>query len=290
MAEDKNLARDVREVIEDPIETTNAALSALQARMWTAFPVRFSKFDKEKQTSEVNALIKSTIKKPNGKVEKVDIPTIKDAPVYFPAGGRDKDQAGSGGSSGGSGGQEKDYGYMMTFPIKEGDEGIAIVSCRSIDNWYDKGEKKEGSGSGASGGGGAGGGSDQKKVAQDQISSRMHDLSDLMILPGVKSKPRAKEVKDGVSDKGSEFRSVDGKHVHTIDVQKGLASKTSKDRTVEADKNIKNTAGENHEIEAKKDISQKASENFKRETGQVESAKAGKAIVKSAPKIFLNSS
>jgi hypothetical protein len=261
----KVLGRDLREVQNDIRPVFGATVDDLQSRLWTAFPIEFVEFDKEKQTAKIKPLIKTTRRKEDGTTEKQEIPEIEDAPVYFPSGGRkDDQQQGSGTSSGlrgadsGGGGDDK-KGYMLTFPIKKGDEGIAIVSSRSFDLWYDK------------------------SGAQEQGDARMHHLSDIMILPGVKSKKRAKEVKDGVDDKGVQLRSVNGKHKYGVDENEdgGLYSKTSE--------HIKNAADKNVENEAGKDMTTKAGENHQKETGKVDSSKAGKAIVKTAPKILLNS-
>lgn len=246
---------DVREIVDDMREVFETAMDARQARIMTALPVKFKKFDEKKLTGEVQPLIKTTIRRADGSIEKTDWPVIQDAPVYFPGGGREDQGSGSGsggGVSASAGGSGSKKGSMLTFPIKEGDEGIGIVSCRTLDHWYDQGEN------------------------QEQGSARMHDPSDMMILPGVKSKPRAEEVEGGVNKDNSEFRSVDGKHMHGIDEDSqsgGLYSNTEGKRTVKAKKNIE------HETE----------ENYTRKTGKVESAEAGKAITKKAPKILLNS-
>jgi hypothetical protein len=57
-------------------------------------------------------------------------------------------------------------GFTITHPIKAGDEGIAVFASRCIDGWWDKGG------------------------VQKQAWGRMHDLSDAMYIPGIRSKPR----------------------------------------------------------------------------------------------------
>jgi hypothetical protein len=74
-------------------------------------------------------------------------------------------------------------GASVTVPVKEGDEALAIVSSRSIDKWW-----KEGG-------------------VQEQLHSRMHDLTDSFILPGFRSQKRALK---NVSEKTWQLRTDDG--------------------------------------------------------------------------------
>jgi len=266
----KQGGRDVREQIEDIREAFASALDELQSRMYTAFPVKIDEYDEKKQTAKVKALIKGTIRKEDGSIEKVELPDMQDVPVHFQSGGREEDQGGggSGGGSGGGGGGpvsasaggggEKSKGYMLTFPLKKGDECLAIVSSRAIDRWHEKGD------------------------VQNQATARMHDLSDVIILPGMKSKPRAEEVKDGAHKENPEFRSVNGKH------KSGIADKEDGGLYHGTTEHIKSNADKNIESEAGEDMSSKA-KNMQRETKEVESAKAGKAIIKKAPKVIINS-
>ncbi|MEX4374460.1 hypothetical protein MY539_09275 [Haemophilus influenzae] len=55
----------------------------------------------------------------------------------------------------------------MTFPLKAGDEGIAIFSERCIDGWWQNGS------------------------ASTPLDFRLHDLSDAMFIPGICSVPKA---------------------------------------------------------------------------------------------------
>jgi hypothetical protein len=75
-------------------------------------------------------------------------------------------------------------GASVTVPLKEGDEALAIVASRSIDKWW-----KEGG-------------------VQEQLHSRMHDISDSFILPGFRSQKR---VLKNVSEKTWQLRNEDGK-------------------------------------------------------------------------------
>jgi hypothetical protein len=254
---------DAREVIDDFREMIEAALDARQSRIYTAIPIQFEEFDKKEQVAKIKPMIKVTVRNADGKVEKKEFPRIEEAPVYFPSGGRE-DQQGQGGQGGQAqtldgGGQKKKLGYMMTFPIKKGDEGIGIVSCRTLDFWH------------------------KESGEQEQGIARMHDPTDMMILPGVKSRPRAKEVEGGVDDKHAQFRAVNGKHDMGIDEDEdegGLRHNTKAHFKAEVSKNHESNIGETWTTKAKETT---------RETEKVETAKAGKAIVKSAPKVIINS-
>ncbi len=56
-------------------------------------------------------------------------------------------------------------GWTITTPLKAGDEGIGIFSSRCIDSWWQSGG------------------------VQKQAELRMHDLSDCMFVPGIRSQP-----------------------------------------------------------------------------------------------------
>lgn len=153
---------DVRERIEHLPEAIEAAIDARQAEMWTAVPVMVESYDSAKGTIVAQPTVKSTIRKSDGKLERVQLPLLQDCPVQFPGGG----------------------GHTMTFPIKKGDECIAIISNRSIDQWHQSGG------------------------VQQQTSARMHDLSDAMIIPGIRSQPRKLT---NVSTNSVQLRTDDGK-------------------------------------------------------------------------------
>lgn len=74
-------------------------------------------------------------------------------------------------------------GASWTFPIKDGDEGIVLFQQRSIDKWWDQGG------------------------VQEQVHSRMHDISDGMAIPGFRSKPRKL---NNVSTTKAQLRTDDG--------------------------------------------------------------------------------
>jgi hypothetical protein len=252
---DRQMMTDVRELIDDFRDTIQAALDAKQAQIYTAMPVRVKKFDNKKLTTELQPQIKTTIRKPDGSVEKTSFPEIRDVPVHFPSGGYEQDSQGGGQSNS----SQSKKGYMLTFPLKDGDEGIGIVSCRTIDHWHDQGDE------------------------QQQGSARMHDPSDMMFIPGIRSRPRSEDVEGGVDENMVHLRATNGKHHYGLDEDEnegGLRGKTEAHIKNEATKNIEDTAGQNRVLMAK---------NIDHTAQRVATAQAGKAIVKTAAKIFLNS-
>lgn len=91
---------------------------------------------------------------------------------------------------------------VMTWPIQKDDECIVIFSSRAIDGWHQNGD------------------------VQGPTDARMHDLSDGMMIPGIRSQPRKlkKVSKDSV-----QMRSEDGEHVVDLHPEKGIThtSKTA---------------------------------------------------------------
>lgn len=147
-------------------------LDRRQSEMHTAMPVRVIK-DSDGHTVGLQPLIKRVMKKPDGSTELIDYPTISDVPVQFASGG----------------------GVTITHPIKEKDEGIAIISSRSFDNWLQSGGE------------------------QNQGDARMHDMSDSFYIPGVRSNPRKLK---NVSTTSTQMRSDDGKHFTELHPQNGI--------------------------------------------------------------------
>ncbi|MGP1572933.1 Gp138 family membrane-puncturing spike protein [Aggregatibacter segnis] len=132
----------------------------------TALPAKVVSFDPANQTVTLAIQIKMQLADGTG----ADIPPLVDVPVSFPRGG----------------------GFAVTFPLKAGDEGIAIFSERCIDGWWQNGS------------------------ASTPLDFRLHDLSDAMFIPGICSVPRAigEFFTDGLSmqtlDGGTYIRIVNG--------------------------------------------------------------------------------
>lgn len=158
---------DRREKIKDPVTSMRVAFQGLMSEVWTALPVKLVEYFPETQSCSLQPMIQGGIRNLETKeIEWVDMPVLLDCPVVFPGGG----------------------GYLLTFPLKEGDEGLVILASRCIDGWWLSGE------------------------ISPQSELRMHDLSDGFFLPGAASVPnvpadlsltdvqlRAKEGVDAVS-------------------------------------------------------------------------------------------
>ncbi len=134
---------DVRERWSDLSEAINAAMDGLRQSIFTAIPVKLAK-DADGHVASLQPTIKAVRLKPDGTVDNVSFPQIEDAPIQFPSGG----------------------GITHTVPLKEGDEGMAIIASRPVDTWHQSGGE------------------------QPQIDARMHDLSDAHLFPGLRSTPK----------------------------------------------------------------------------------------------------
>ena len=133
-----------------------------QAQIWTAMPCIVESYDAEKQTCTLQVAIKSGVQDiKTGTVTQTQLPILPDVPVQWPSGGD----------------------WSQTFPLKKGDEGIAIFACRCIDSWWQSGG------------------------VQTQAEQRMHDLSDAMFVPGIRSQARKLT---NVSTDQTELRNEDG--------------------------------------------------------------------------------
>ena len=164
---------DLRERGPDLLEIMQSLIDANLAAVMTSIPVKVVK-DSDGHTVSLQPLIKSVFRQPDGSDKLVEFPVIQDAPVKFASGG----------------------GHTFTHPVKENDEGMALVSMRSMDNWHQQGG------------------------VQQPNDARMHDLSDSIYIPGVRSDKRKLEK---VSTTSAQFRTDDGDSV--VDVSgKGVVT------------------------------------------------------------------
>lgn len=166
---------DQRERLNDHEEALRIAMAGQQAGIWTAMPGILQSFDAGKLTATVQPSIQGQFRQEDGTWKDVSLPVLLDCPVIFPAGG----------------------GFALTFPLKEGDEGLVIIASRCIDAWW------------YSGG------------VQKQARSRMHDLSDGFFLPGCFSQPR--KLAD-VSTTNVQLRSNDSTLMLDFDQTAGIAT------------------------------------------------------------------
>lgn len=159
---------DQRERSADSQETLLTALDALQTRIWTSGPGIIESFNPDKLTAEVQYAIQGqTQNKDTGAWSDVNIPLLVDCPVIFPGGG----------------------GFVLTFPVKKGDECLCIFAKNTIDAWWQNGD------------------------VQPMGSYRVHDLSDGFILVGPFSAPN---VPANISTGSVQLRSTDGATVMSL--------------------------------------------------------------------------
>ena len=142
---------------DDPEAATRAAVDAKVVNLHTILPGKIVSFDGAKQTAVVRPGIKRYFRGQGWKT----LPDLMDVPVVFPRGGD----------------------FVLTFPVRAGDECQISFSERAIDTWF------------ASGG------------EQVPHSYRTHDLSDAFAQVGISSIPNV--VKDFNSD-AVELRRLDG--------------------------------------------------------------------------------
>lgn len=165
---------DRRERLESLQASTLAMLDARQADLWTALPGIIQSYDPAKNTAVVQPAIQARLTSViDGSVTDITLPVLVDCPVKFPSGG----------------------GFILTFPLVEGDECLVVFSSRCIDAWWQSGG------------------------IQPQARVRMHDLSDGFVLPGVTSVPR---VPTGISTSQVQLRTWDGSTAIGIDSGKNV--------------------------------------------------------------------
>lgn len=137
-------------------------ITAARMDMHTAMPGIIQSFDPARMTCTVQPAIRGAIVAPNGRAEAVDLPLLVDCPVVFPGGG----------------------GYILTYPLKAGDEALIIIAERCIDAWWQSGG------------------------VQAAAEYRLQDLSDGFVIPGPRSQPHV--VTGGVGMTGAELRTDSG--------------------------------------------------------------------------------
>jgi hypothetical protein len=169
---------DQRERYEDHQEAFRAAMDGRQAQIWTSTPAIVESFDGN--TLRAKPAIQEKVRAKDGTVSDVNLPLLIYCPVVFPTGG----------------------GYVLTFPIKPGDEVLIVFASRCIDNWWKQGG------------------------VQKQAEMRMHDISDGFAIPGPLSDPRKVS---NVSTTATVLRSMDNLLNVTLDssIQKILINATN---------------------------------------------------------------
>jgi hypothetical protein len=134
---------DRNQYLNDPETAMRYALQGLQSQMWTAFPAIVQSVNLTAMTVECAPAIKGVVTSQNGAQNFVNMPVLVDCPITFPSAG----------------------GFIITFPIKAGDEVLVVIANRCIDAWWQNGG------------------------IQNPMELRMHDLSDGFVIPGPRSQP-----------------------------------------------------------------------------------------------------
>jgi hypothetical protein len=150
-----------QELTNDPETAIRTALDGRQAQIWTAMPAIVTKVNLAAMTIECQPAIQGENDNTDGTTSVVNLPLLLDVPIVFPSAG----------------------GFILTFPIKVGDEVLIVFGSRCIDAWFQQGG------------------------IQPQAEFRMHDLSDAFAIPGPKSQPN---VVAGISASNVQLRSNDG--------------------------------------------------------------------------------
>lgn len=146
-----------------------AALDGRQADIWTALPAVVQEFSAAKIVVSAQPTIQAQVRQPNGTWVDTTLPLCVNCPIKFPGGG----------------------GYVLTFPLKKGDEGVLVFASRCIDAWWQNGG------------------------IQKQAELRMHDLSDGFFFPsGGMSQPN---IPANVSETATTLRSKDGHDLISIE-------------------------------------------------------------------------
>lgn len=161
---------DRKERMDIPLVALREAFRGFAADLWTALPCTVVSYDPAKVTVSLQPTIQAKVQNKEGEVADVTLPVLPDVPVQFPGAG----------------------GMVVTFPIQEGDEGIAVFSARCIDAFWQSGG------------------------VQPQAEMRMHDLSDAMFLPG--SLSQSQKVSSPSAD-SMQLRAADGETV--VDLKSG---------------------------------------------------------------------
>jgi phage baseplate assembly protein gpV len=149
----------------------------------TAIPGIIDSFDPEKQTAKVKPAIKQLYAPDNADPKWQERAVCADVPVIFPGSGD----------------------YMLTFPVKQGDECLLIFCERSIDKWYEDGG------------------------VQEQSDYRQHHAADAVALVGIRSQP---EVFEDFDNDYPQLRNKDGDVFITLNGEDGIITLQAGDDTV----------------------------------------------------------
>lgn len=132
------------QLINDSEEALRQAFDGRLATLWTSMPGYIVDVNLAEMTCSVQPAIQATVTSEDGIQNLVALPKLIHCPIIFPKGG----------------------GFVITMPLKAGDEVLINWACRAIDAWWKAGE------------------------IQRPIEARMHDLSDGFVIPGPASQTK----------------------------------------------------------------------------------------------------
>jgi len=156
-------------------EALRLALKGQSLITWVALPAIIQSFDSTKGTCTAQPAIQALVRQSDGTQKYVNMPLLVDVPVCFPNAGN----------------------FVITFPVKAGDEALIIFADRCIDNWWNS--------SGI-----------QPQVTNQGVGElRFHDLSDGFAFIGPFSKPN---VPGNISANTVQLRTKDGATYLEIDL------------------------------------------------------------------------
>lgn len=188
----------------DPFEARESHHDRRQASIHTGMPGIIVSYDPGTMTATVQPALQGISTEINGTRKAVDISPIYDVPVHFPGGG----------------------GFLLTFPVKAGDECWLKFSERSLDNWHQQGG------------------------TQLPSDWRMHDINDAVCEVGVRSQPQvpgggsstARNAGTPISGSTTQLRTDDGTTVIDLDGPNQTITLKSKDVKIVATNSVTITA------------------------------------------------
>lgn len=149
------------ELLNDEQEALRVAMDGRLSSVWTTLPALVVSVNWDAMTCEVQPAIQGIIEDENGVTKNVNLPMLVDVPITFPSAG----------------------GFILTLPLKAGDEVLVCIAARCIDSWWQSGE------------------------IGIPVESRMHDLSDGFAIPG----PRSQKTKiSNISETAAQLRNDEG--------------------------------------------------------------------------------
>lgn len=162
------------ERIADFSESLRMALKGQSLITWNSLPAIIQSFDATKGTCTAQPAIQALIRQRDGTQQYVNMPLLVDVPILFMNAGI----------------------FMISFPVKAGDEALIFFADRCIDNWWNSG------------------GIQPQVTAQGVGELRFHDLSDGFAFIGPFSKPN---VPVNISTSTVQLRTKDGATYLEID-------------------------------------------------------------------------